>query len=85
MQARIANFRGGKHTKSDNHMIIYLPNVMNRETAQKYLNKKVIWTTQTGKQITGTIVNLHGNKGAVRVIFERGMPGQSVGTIVEVQ
>lgn len=85
MDARIANFRGGKHTKYDNHMIIVLPHVANRETAQKYLNKKVIWKTPTGKQITGTIVNLHGNKGAVRVIFERGMPGQSIGTIVEVQ
>jgi len=27
----------------------------------------------------------HGNKGALRVLFERGMPGQAIGTKVELQ
>ena len=85
MQATIANFRGGKHTKYDNHMIIYLPTASTREEAKKFIKKKVVWKTETGKLITGEIVQVHGNKGAVRAIFERGMPGQSVGTPVEVQ
>jgi len=31
------------------------------------------------------VADAHGNKGAVRVIFEKGMPGQAIANKVEVQ
>lgn len=85
MQALILNFRGGLHTKYDNHMIMKVPDVDTREAAIKLKEKTVVWKSPKGKVIKGTIANAHGNKGVVRVIFEKGMPGQSIGTKVEIQ
>ncbi len=86
MEATIINYRGSKRTryKNPHHMIIKITTIHNKAEAQKLLKKKVSWTTPTGKKITGEIVNIHGNSGAVRVHFERGLPGQSLGTKVEV-
>ena len=39
----------------------------------------------SGKQITGEISAPHGNKGCVRALFERALPGQCLGTVIEVQ
>tara|TARA_Y100000310_G_C20670245_1_gene809870 strand:+ start:1737 stop:1994 length:258 start_codon:yes stop_codon:yes gene_type:complete len=85
MEAIIANFRVGRHTKYTNHMILHLPSVENREGAEKLLKKHVTWKSPAGKEIKGEVVSAHGNKGAVRVIFETGMPGQAIGAKVEVQ
>ncbi len=84
MEGVIINFRGGRHTKYTNHMIITIDGFDTREKSQKLLNKPVAWKTPSGKEIKGAIKNVHGNKGAVRAIFERGMPGQSVGTKVSI-
>lgn len=85
MEGIIVNFRGGRHTKYNNHMILKVLDINTRKDAQKLIDKKTIWTTPSGKTINGMIVNLHGNKGAVRVIFERGMPGQAIGTKVNIE
>jgi large subunit ribosomal protein L35Ae len=85
MEALISNFRLGRHTKSNNHMVVLVKGIENREKAQSLLNKKVIWKSPSGKEITGKISGVHGNKGAVRVIFEKGMPGQAIGKKVEVK
>ena len=37
------------------------------------------------KEIKGKITAVRGRKGAVRVYFERGMPGQSVGAKVKIE
>jgi large subunit ribosomal protein L35Ae len=84
MQGLMLNFRGGKHTKSDNQMIMELPGVDSRDKAQKHMGKIVTWKSPAGKEIKGKITNVHGNKGVMRVQFEKGMPGQAVGSTVEV-
>lgn len=85
MEGIITNFRGGKHSKRDNQMILKIPSIDKRKDAQKLLTKKVVWKSPAGKEIKGTITNLHGNSGCLRVQFEKGMPGQSIGSKVEVQ
>ena len=85
MEAVISNFRLGRHTKSNNHMVVLVKGVDTREKAEKLFNKEVIWKSPSGKEIKGKITNFHGNNGAVRVIFEKGMPGQAVGQKVEVK
>ncbi len=67
------------------HMILTVPEVDTREKAAKLVGKKVVFTTQTGKEIVGKIASAHGNIGAIRAIFERGLPGQSVGQKVKVE
>jgi large subunit ribosomal protein L35Ae len=80
MNSKIVSFRRGRHTQYDNQMILKVENVSSREDAQKLVGKAVEWTAEGKNKTTikGKIASAHGNKGAVRAIFERGMPGQSL-------
>jgi large subunit ribosomal protein L35Ae len=87
MKATIVNFRGGRHTQYNNHMILKPTDSAKREDAEKLVGKAVTYAC-TGKAkatIEGKVMSAHGNSGCVRAIFERGMPGQAVGKEVEVQ
>ena len=85
--AVIASFRGSRRLRRGNQMIVHLDKIDTREVAEKSIGKTVIWTTpgKDKKQIKGKITSAHGNKGAVRVLFETGMPGQSIGEEVKVE
>ena len=85
MQGTIVNFRRGRRTQTMHHIIIHLDSVNDREKASKLVGKAVLWKSPAGKEINGKIASAHGNKGAVRAIFEKGMPGQSVGNKVEIK
>ncbi len=85
MEGTIVNFRGGRHTQYANHMIVAVKDVSDKEKAAGLVGKKVVWTNEKGNAITGKVASAHGNSGAVRAIFEKGMPGQSVGTKVNVE
>ena len=66
-------------------MILIVDTVTSREKAKEMMSKKVVWTSPAGKKIEGQVTNVHGNKGAMRVQFETGMPGQSIGQKVKVE
>jgi large subunit ribosomal protein L35Ae len=85
MKGVIANFRRGRHRQVNNQMIIIVDSVDSKEKAAKLVGKHVVWTSPAKKEIMGEIRSIHGGKGAIRVLFEKGMPGQSVGTKVEVK
>jgi large subunit ribosomal protein L35Ae len=85
MEGTIVNFRRGKTTQKDNHMVIITPGVDNIEKAKKLIGKKVVWKSPAGKALTGKVASAHGNSGALRVIFETGMPGQSIGQKVSIE
>ena len=58
-------------------MIVKVKGVDARAKAEALIGKKV--TFNTGKKdILGEVKAAHGNSGALRVIFETGMPGQSL-------
>ena len=78
MKGIIGNYRISRHVQKNNHMIVYVEGIDSREKAATLVGKTVTYTTETGKTITGKVAAPHGNKGAVRVIFEKGMPGQSL-------
>jgi len=65
-------------------MVIIVEGVNKKEDAQKLVGKKVMYNTGK-KDITGKISSAHGNKGAVRAIFETGMPGQALGQKVKIE
>ncbi len=87
MKATIVNFRMARHHTKGNHMIVTIEGVNSREEAEKLINKEVVWKTpgSKGKEIKGVVKAAHGNKGAVRVVFEKGMPGQAIGEKVELK
>ena len=82
MEAVIMSFRRGVNTQKDNQMILHVSGVMSRVDAEKLVGKSVTWTSPAKKEIKGQITAAHGNSGAVRAIFESGMPGQSQATKV---
>ena len=84
MEAVIVHFRGSQKTQYKNHMILKAKESNTREEAKKLVNKRVTWTSPAGKEIHGQIKAEHGNKGAVRAIFERGLPGQSLSKKVKI-
>ena len=85
MEGIIVNFRGSRRVKKGNHMVIKVDSVNKKDEASQLVGKKVVWKTSSGKQLTGVIAAPHGNSGALRVRFETGMPGQSIGTKVVIE
>jgi len=85
MEGTIASFRRGRRTQYTSHMIVHLNSVTKRDKATELVGKGVMWKSPAGKEIKGKVASAHGNKGALRVIFEKGMPGQSLGGKVELE
>lgn len=87
MNGTIAHFRRGRKTQATTQMIVVVDGVEKREEAAKLVGKGVTFTTsgKEKKQISGKVTAAHGNKGAVRVLFEQGMPGQALAQKVEVK
>jgi large subunit ribosomal protein L35Ae len=78
----IVNYRVGPKTQKPKECIIHFPHVTSFSEANRLIGRKVSW--QCGKnKIIGKIVDVHGKKGLVRVRFRKGVPGQALGTTVE--
>ena len=85
MKGKVIQFRRGRHTVHERHFLIEIHGVSRREDAEKLVGKEVEWRSPAGKIIKGKISAPHGNKGVVRAIFEKGLPGQAITTEVEVK
>lgn len=83
MKGIVVQFRRGKHNIHERHFLLDV-GMKNREEAKGLAGKKVVWTSAGGKKIEGTISDAHGNKGLVRAIFEKGLPGQAVTDEIEI-
>ena len=84
---KVIQFRRGKRTITPRHFLIEIPKVDSKEKAVKFVGKSVEWKSdgKSAKIISGKIAASHGCNGVVRAIFERGLPGQSIGTEVEIK
>ncbi|MBS3089272.1 50S ribosomal protein L35ae [Candidatus Pacearchaeota archaeon] len=81
MNGMIVQFRRGRKRIHERHFLIDA-GMSSRADAEKLVGKEVKWKSPAGKEIVGTIRAAHGNKGLVRAIFERGLPGQAITTDV---
>ena len=84
-KGKIIQFRRGRHTVSERQFILEVEGVSKKEDAEKYIESEVSWKSPAGKEIKGRISNVHGNKGLVRGVFEKGLPGQAIATEVEIK
>ena len=84
MEGVIVNFRMARHHTYGNQMVVKVPGVDSRDAAQKFVGKKVVWNSGK-KDISGEVRSAHGNKGALRVLWETGMPGQAIAQKVSIQ
>ena len=62
--------------------LIQFAHVNSVSEAGQLIGRKVVWKGRKNKFI-GKIVGFHGKKGVVRVKFRKGVPGQALGTAVE--
>jgi len=84
MKGRIVNYKGGAHTQYTNRMIISPEGTDNKEAAEKLIGKAVVWNTPGGNKINGKVTKVHGKNGTVLVKFEKGLPGQAMGSQVDI-
>lgn len=82
MFGRITNYRIGIRAQAPRECLIEFEQVDSASMACKLIGQKVTWKNQNTK-ITGKIMGPHGRNGMVRVRFTRGVPGQALGSIVE--
>jgi len=83
MKGILVQFRRGRHIIHERHYLLDL-GFEGREEAKKMSGKEVSWESPGGKVIKGKISDAHGNKGLVRAVFEKGLPGQAITTEIEV-
>lgn len=62
--------------------LIQFTDVVSAAQAGRLIGQKVVWNGEN-KKFIGRIVGFHGKNGVVRVRFKKGVPGQALGTIVE--
>ncbi len=85
MKGLIQSYRRSKHCQTPNQVIVLVPSVDTKEKAKEFVGKKVTWTTPAKNVINGEVRSSHGNSGAIRVLFEKGMPGQCLATEVQIE
>lgn len=82
IQGVIVNCRVGPKTQKPKECIIQFTHISSFSEASRLIGRKVAWKDEK-KKIIGKVVALHGRKGLVRARFRKGVPGQALGTIVE--
>jgi large subunit ribosomal protein L35Ae len=76
------NYRIGTRTQSSRECLIQFTGVDSVAQAGHLMGQKVFWEGEN-KKLVGKIVGFHGKNGVVRVKFKKGVPGQALGTTVE--
>lgn len=84
MKGKVIQFRRSRGNIIEKHFLLDFGST-SRQDAEKLKGKNVIWVSPAGKVIKGKIMAAHGNKGLVRAIFERGLPGQAILTDIEIK
>ncbi len=82
VHGRIVNYRTGPKAQMSRECLIEFETVDSASLAGKLVGQKVTWTSGNNKFI-GRIMGAHGRNGMVRVRFPHGVPGQAIGTQVE--
>jgi large subunit ribosomal protein L35Ae len=79
---RIMNYRIGIRTQMSRECLVRFTNIISAARAEQLIGQKVLWKGEN-KKLTGKIMGFHGKNGVVRVRFKKGVPGQALGTTVE--
>lgn len=82
VEGLILNYRIGGQTQNPRQCLIKVLSVEPSE-AWRMIGSKVGWPVEDPK-IVGKIVSVHGRTGTLRVRFNRGIPGQALGSRVKI-
>ena len=78
----IVNYRIGMRKQNPKECLIQFAHVNSASLACQLINRKVVWR-QGDIKLMGKIAGSHGKNGVVKVKFRKGVPGQALGTPVE--
>jgi len=81
-QATIVNYLQGGNTQSNNKVLIRIEGITSDREAARFVGRRCIWESSTGKRLTGKMIRAHGKNGILLVRFAKGIPGQALGTPV---
>jgi len=84
IQGRITNYRTGPKSQTSKECLIEFETVNSEALACKLIGQKVAWTNGSSK-LLGKVRGAHGKNGLVRVRFSHGVPGQAIGSIVQLK
>ena len=84
-QGKIVNYLQGGNTQVNNKVLIKVEGITSDKEAARFLGRRCIWRSSTGKRITGKVIHVHGKNGIILVRFVKGIPGQAIGTSVELK
>jgi large subunit ribosomal protein L35Ae len=62
--------------------LVQFTDIVSAAKAGQLIGQKVLWKGEN-KKLIGRIMGFHGKNGVVRVKFKKGVPGQALGTTVE--
>jgi ribosomal protein L35AE/L33A len=79
---RITNYRIGIRTQTAHECLVEFQDALAVAKANRLVGRKVVWQGKNVKH-TGKIIDFHGRNGVVRVRFKKSIPGQGIGTIVQ--
>jgi large subunit ribosomal protein L35Ae len=82
-QGVIVSCRRGPKTQKNKEYILRFLGIESVSEAAHLIGRKVAWPIGKHKAL-GKIVALHGKNGLVRARFRKGMPGQALGSPVEI-
>jgi large subunit ribosomal protein L35Ae len=83
VQGVIVSFRRGPKTQKPKEYLLRFPGIESVSEAGRLVGRKVAWPIGKHKCL-GKIVALHGKNGLVRARFRKGVPGQALGSPVEI-
>jgi large subunit ribosomal protein L35Ae len=79
---RITNYRIGIKSQTPNQCLIEFQGITTAGLAGKLVGQKVTWQGKNSIHV-GKVMGTHGGNGMVKVKFNRGVPGQAIGTQVQ--
>jgi large subunit ribosomal protein L35Ae len=79
----VVSYIRGPKTQNSKECILRFPSVKSFGDASRLIGRKVAWPT-TKHTIRGKIIAVHGKSGLVKARFRKGLPGQAIGTPVEI-
>jgi large subunit ribosomal protein L35Ae len=82
-QGIVVSYRRGPKSQKPKQYILRFSNIESVGKAAQLIGRRVAWPTGKHKS-RGKIVAVHGKNGLVRARFRKGMPGQALGSSVEI-
>jgi len=80
----IISYRRGPKTQKPKECLLKFPHITSPSEASNLIGRKVAWPAGSkNKKCIGKIVALHGRRGVVRARFRKGVPGEALGSAVE--